>query len=209
MAQTAQSSLPILILAAGQSARMRGTDKLLEVVDGLPLLRRQAIMARLVTQGPVIVTLPPDGTDRRAAIAGLDVTPLTIPDAVTGMSASLRHGIAALSAHRAVMILLADLPDLTAQDLRGVLRAVDEVRDVSIWRGAAKNGKPGHPLVISSAHFEAFAALKGDNGGRDILASQRDKTHLVQLPGDRALRDLDTPEDWQVWRAQKTGPAQR
>jgi CTP:molybdopterin cytidylyltransferase MocA len=205
----AQSSLPILILAAGQSARMRGTDKLLQDVDGLPLLRRQAIMARSVTQGPVIVTLPPDGKDRRAAIAGVDVTPLTIPDAATGMSASLRHGIAALAAHRAVMILLADLPELEVQDLQDILQAVDEVSDASIWRGATKNGKSGHPLVISAALFQAFSGLKGDNGGRDILATQRDKTHLVPLPGDRALRDLDTPEDWQAWRAEKNGPVQR
>ena len=27
-------SLPVLILAAGQSSRMRGTDKLLEQIDG-------------------------------------------------------------------------------------------------------------------------------------------------------------------------------
>ena len=31
--------IPILILAAGASRRMRGQDKLLQVVDGMPLLR--------------------------------------------------------------------------------------------------------------------------------------------------------------------------
>ena len=39
------SNFPILILAAGQSRRMRGRDKLMEVVEGQPLIRRQAEMA--------------------------------------------------------------------------------------------------------------------------------------------------------------------
>ncbi|NBR54129.1 MAG: nucleotidyltransferase family protein, partial [Rhodobacteraceae bacterium] len=36
---------PILILAAGKSSRMRGRDKHLEEIDGVPLLRRLALAA--------------------------------------------------------------------------------------------------------------------------------------------------------------------
>ncbi|WP_370741664.1 NTP transferase domain-containing protein, partial [Pseudooceanicola lipolyticus] len=49
--------MPILLLAAGQSARMRGRDKLMERVEGRPLIRRQADIARAATSGPVIVAL--------------------------------------------------------------------------------------------------------------------------------------------------------
>lgn len=46
--------IPILILAAGASRRMCGQDKLLQVVDGMPLLRRQVLMAQ-ATGHPVCV----------------------------------------------------------------------------------------------------------------------------------------------------------
>ena len=69
-----QIDLPIIILAAGASSRMRGRDKLLELVEGDPLLRRQAQMVRDVTSGPVIVALPPMPHPRYAVLKGLDVT---------------------------------------------------------------------------------------------------------------------------------------
>lgn len=203
MAIPAKSSLPILILAAGQSARMRGADKLLEDVEGQPLLRRQAVIARAATEGPVLVTLPPPPHARWSCLSGLAVSCLTVPDAADGMSASLRRGIAALQDHPAVMILLADLPDLTAQDLASVLATVDPESDTRVWRGATEDDRPGHPLVIAQPLFAAFKALAGDNGGRDILASQQHNTRTIPLPGQRALSDLDTPEDWARWRREK------
>ena len=82
-------NLTILIPAAGTSSRMRGRDKLLEPVDGCPILRRQALLA--LGQSPdVIITLRDPDQARRAALAGLAVTILPIHNAVTGMSASIR-----------------------------------------------------------------------------------------------------------------------
>ena len=60
--------IPILILAAGQSARMRGRDKLAEPVGGVPLLRRQAAMAAEV--GDVCVALPRADHPRAALLDG-------------------------------------------------------------------------------------------------------------------------------------------
>jgi CTP:molybdopterin cytidylyltransferase MocA len=194
---------PILILAAGQSRRMRGTDKLLEEVEGVPLLRRQARNARAATRGRVIVTLPPAPHPRHDLLGALDIELLPVPDAEEGISASLRSGVAALEGAPALMILLGDLPELTETDLRRVMAAVNLESDTLIWRGATLDGKPGHPIVIRNALYDGFLGLDGDNGGRDILASKRNKMRLVKLAGDRALRDLDTPEDWSEWRAEK------
>ena len=41
---------PLLILAAGAASRMRGPDKLALKIDGVPLLRRQA-MAAIAAEG--------------------------------------------------------------------------------------------------------------------------------------------------------------
>lgn len=113
---------PILILAAGQSARMRGADKLAEKVAGEPLLHRITRMARSVSP-QVFVALPSADHPRRGLIAGLDVTALILPDAAEGMSGTLRAGVAALPDCRRFMVLLADLPALEAADLDLVLQA--------------------------------------------------------------------------------------
>lgn len=200
-------SFPILILAAGQSRRMRGRDKLLEDIDGQPLLRRQAQMARGVTSGMVIVALPPRPHPRYDVLSGLDVTALPVGDATEGMNASLRAAIIVLpQGATCVMVLLADLPDLTEKDLNTVAQSVDLYGKNRIWRGATQDGAAGHPIVFKADLFAELAVLKGDSGGREVVAAHQNQTILVPLPDARARADLDTPEQWAIWRkARQTG----
>lgn len=201
MRYSAQTDIPIIVLAAGQSKRMRGRDKLLEDIDGTPLLRHQAHKARCATRGPVFVALPPDSKDRHAALKGCDVTCVPIPDAASGMSASLKGALQHLPADaKAVMILLADLPDLTAEDLARVFSEVDLESDTLIWRGTTADGAPGHPIVFAASLFDKLRSITGDNGAAEVVRANRNLTHHVSLPDAHALRDLDTPEDWAEWR---------
>lgn len=193
--------LPILLLAAGQSRRMRGRDKLMEPIAGQPLLRRTAERALAAGIGPLLVTLPPPPHPRYAALTGLDLSAIAVPEAAEGLSASLRRGIEALPpASPAVMILLADLPDLTANDLRIVAQSFDPTSKNLIWRGASA-GIPGHPVILSRALFPELQALVGDTGAQPVLRRHSERMTLVPLPETHALCDLDTPEAWAAWRA--------
>lgn len=195
------SDIPILLLAAGASSRMRGRDKLMEEVDGVPLVTRAARIA-LATRARVFITLPPSPHPRHDALSGLPVTIAPVEEAAEGMGASIRTGISALPPDSpAVMILLADLPDLTTHDLRTVLRAVDPSSDTTIWRGATEDGAPGHPIVFAACHFPDLARLTGDEGGRSVVKAAASAVRLIPLPDRHALADLDTPEAWAAWRA--------
>ncbi len=199
-----QPTLPIIILAAGASTRMRGRDKLLEEVDGIPLIRRQAMLARRVTAGPVIIALPLAPHARYEALAGLDVTCLAVRQAPEGMGASLRaavHRLPVTCSH--VMVLLGDMPDLTEDDMNTVVQAVDLTSNTLIWRGATQDGIPGHPIIFHADLFERLKALKGDSGGRDVVRAAGKKVLHVPLPGAHARLDLDTPEAWAAWRKTK------
>lgn len=184
--------LTILIPAAGASSRMKGADKLLELVEDQPLLRRQVLMA--LPLAPVIVTLRPDDP-RALVLQDLTLTILPVPDAATGLSASLRA--AARMVRTALMILPADMPALTSADLATVIAAFDQAPQTS-HRGASANGTPGHPVILPARYLPEIMLLSGDSGARSILA--RDGVTLVPLPGDHATTDLDTPEDWARWR---------
>nr|WP_299558866.1 nucleotidyltransferase family protein [uncultured Sulfitobacter sp.] len=196
--------VPILILAAGSARRMQGRDKLLEDVDGTALLRRTVQNALAVTQAPVFVTLPPCPHPRAGAIADLNARIVEVPDAASGMNASIAAGLGALPATaHAVMIVLADMPDLTRADLRRVLDAVDLNTDSKIWRATTATGEPGHPIVFRSDIWPHLRALRGDTGARDIVRQLRSQTVWVPLPGNHARTDLDTPEAWAAWRANR------
>lgn len=193
-------TVAILIPAAGFGTRMRGADKLLQEVDGIPLLRRVVLRALAATP-LVIVTLPDVQGARARALAGLDLIRVAVPDAATGMAASLRRGASAVPKGAAVMIVPADMPDLDSDDFLRVIDTFKGTSDPVLLQGTAADGTPGHPVLFPSDCLTAFASLTGDHGAKDILKANRYRLNRVELPGNNALTDLDTPEAWEVWRA--------
>lgn len=192
--------LTIVIPAAGASSRMRGRDKLLELVDGTPLLRRAATMAGAVCPA-VIVTLRPDDAARSTVLADLEVTILIIPDAATGMAASIRAGAVAATPG-GLMILPADMPDLTSPDLQILIDAFDQSTS-RIIRATACDGTPGHPVIFPADCRADLAMITGDTGARAVLQAHQARITLIALPDQHATTDLDSPEDWAAWRAIK------
>lgn len=180
---------------------MAGADKLMEPVAGEPILAR--VVRRACATGlPVYVTLPPDRPDRAAAIAGQRVRTIVVPDAASGMAASFRAAARSCPGDRGIMTLFADMPEIGTGDLLAVAQAFEVEGGERVVRAASATGEPGQPVVFPARLVPAFAALRGDTGGREILRGE--DVLLVRLPGDRATTDLDTPEDWAAWRA-RTG----
>lgn len=192
--------IAILIPAAGASSRMRGRDKLLEEVDGAPLLRRQAQRA-MATGCHVTVTLPDHDHPRAEALAGLAVQIVAVPDAATGMSASLRRAVAHLPRGlTALVVLPADMPEIDTDDLQTVIEGFRATPFPMLQQATAEDGTPGHPVLFPADCFPALAQLTGDTGARDVLQANAHRLRRVSTPGRRALVDLDTPEAWAAWR---------
>ncbi len=194
--------IPVILLAAGQSQRMGGADKLIQKIDGVPLLRRMAQIAEPV--GPVIVALPPAPHPRYEVLKGLDVLTEPIPNASEGMNASLRGALTRVPQKAdAVMVLLSDLPELTSDDLLAVSQSMISHPHNLIWRGATNDGKPGHPVIFHHSLFPQLSELSGDSGAQAVVRNNIDRLHLQILPNQNALMDLDTPEEWAIWQAKR------
>ena len=190
---------PILILAAGKSSRMRGRDKHLEEIDGVPLLRRLALAA-LELGEPVFVALPALPHPRAEALEGLEMTLLAIPEAEEGMSGTLRSAVARLPQSEGLLLVLGDLAEIGTVEMRAVMAARADAPDKLIWRGATETGEPGHPILFDASLVPRFAELSGDGGGESLVKPLKAQTCLVPLPGRVARHDLDTPEDWDAFR---------
>lgn len=189
----------ILIPAAGASSRMRGRDKLLELVEHQPMLARQISVA-LKTGAQVVAALPPDAPDRTAIVEGMvdkRLELLIVEDADEGMSASIRAAVVFARKHQVdgLMVLLADMPEIETDDLLTLIRAFD---GNNVVRATDQSGKDGHPVIFPARLFHALSQLAGDHGARVVTVGE--EVVKIPLPGYRATTDLDTPEAWKAWR---------
>ena len=189
--------IPVLILAAGQSRRMRGADKLMQDVDSKPLLRRQIEIAAPI--GTVYVALPDLTHARATALNGTSAIPFGIAESNEGIGGTLRGAVSRMP-KGPFMLLLGDLISLLTNDLRGIIDVLDKHPDHLVWRGATPDGKGGHPIIFHESLIPEFAKLSGDTGGETIVKPLKSRTYLHLFPDNRARHDLDTPEEWAAWR---------
>ncbi|MEP2781977.1 MAG: nucleotidyltransferase family protein [Pseudoruegeria sp.] len=190
------TDLTLFMPAAGRSSRMRGTDKLMTEIDGVPLLRRQVLRA-IDSEIPVVVTVPDLDHPRAKSLADLKATILAVPDFADGMTASFRRIYEAFGAI-SLMVALPDMPDIRTSDFHQLAESYNKAPEW-IHRATAEDGTPGHPTVFPDWATQAFHTLKGDTGAKPILRAHPDRIKYHALDGKRALTDLDTPEAFAHW----------
>ena len=128
-----------------------------------------------------------------AAAAGALAEIVENPDWQSGMSTSLRAGLAAVIADTtvtAVAVALADQPRIGAEAYRRLAAAHREGAELAV---ATYGGKRGHPVLIGRSHFEEAMRMTGDEGARSLLAAH----DVVEVPCDGTgdATDVDTPAD--------------
>ncbi len=191
-----------IVLAAGASTRMGGQKLLLPMREGEPLVRlsvERLLQARL---DDVVVVLGRDAEAVGAALAGLPVRTVVNPRYAEGQATSLHAGLAALRpGTAAVVVALADqpLPDPGLVD-RLVTLQRESGRPIAVPR--YRDGR-GNPVVFAAALFAELAEVRGDQGGRGVVA--RDPVRVAELPVDAPMpSDIDT---WEDYRASPDAPA--
>lgn len=191
----------IVILAAGKSSRMRGKDKLTQRVDGVEQIRR-IVTAACATCPNVFITLPDVAHPRASYLLDLDAKIVSVPEAHLGMGRSIAAGVSALMSQDLVgaMIIPADMPEITQDDLETVLQAFAKAPR-SIVQACTASGQLGHPVVFPKSTFPALQSLSGDQGAQQIIRANLNLRKLVTLPNLNAATDLDTPEEWRDWLA--------
>lgn len=192
-------AVSILILAAGLSSRMRGADKLTKPFKGTTLLARIAAEA-LDSQADEVVAVLPRGHAKRRACLPVGVKLAEVEDETPSLSRSLAVGIAAADPSSDVMVVLADMPDVTATHMDTLIDAARIHSSKTIFRLADAQGNPGHPVLFRAQHSAALCALKGDQGARELIRRHQNEVHLVPSSDNAARVDLDTSEDWDAYR---------
>ncbi|HKX36026.1 MAG TPA: nucleotidyltransferase family protein [Rhizorhapis sp.] len=176
-----------LLLAAGRSERFGAEDKLLAPFEGRPLLHHALLMLDSFAFGRKILVC-------RAPIPALPATEFEVvltdrPSAP--LSYSIRTGLQALASEgfSAVLIALADMPNVPAAHIQALLHRFDSGHPDCVIASQA-GGSRSPPALFATALLPRLMQLEGDKGARDLLS----KGEAVQTPPG-ILLDIDSPED--------------
>jgi CTP:molybdopterin cytidylyltransferase MocA len=181
-----------IVLAAGEGRRFGGTKQLVEV-GGKPLAQHAVDTLEGAGVDEIVVV---SGHDAGAVERGI-VLPTTgrfvrNESYREGQASSLATAIHALVAgSEAAVVLMADQPGVTTEDVLGLIEAFRRTR-AAIVRLRYADG-PG-PALLSREIYAEAGHLHGDVGARVLMASHPEWVVEVPALGPVPV-DIDTPDD--------------
>lgn len=189
-----QARVAALVLAAGQSRRMGPKNKLLEPVDGVPMVAHVVDVALRSSASSVTVVTGHESERVVEALAGFDVHFVHNPDYAAGLSASLSRGLAALDSDvEAAIVCLGDMPRIEVEHVERLVAAFDPVEGRSICVPTHR-GKRGNPVLFAERFFAEMKDVRGDVGGRHLIGEYAEEVCEVEMNHVGVLTDVDSPE---------------
>lgn len=204
MQSATESSVAVVVLAAGASRRM-GRPKQLLPFQGTTLVRHAVGRALDSDCRPVVVVLGCRWREIARDLQGLAIEIALNPDWQRGMSTSIRTGLEDLQQRSAppsaIIFMTCDQPAVNGELL-------DRLADLHLRQGAELaacryKGSLAVPALFGASFYAQLTALQGDEGARSIL--RRNGSHVEAVEFPQGEFDIDRPEDLELWRQAAEG----
>ena len=182
-----------ILLAAGQSKRMLGENKLIKKIHNIPLIKHsvQNILASSIDELIIVVgyqkEIIKDTIDKDDKIKFV-----FNEDYKSGIGSSIKMGIKNLSEKTEFFfICLGDMPNIKKQTYNKII----EVKNNKEIIVPTYKGKRGNPILFSKKMKNELMLIKGDVGAKKILELNKEKIFTVPIEDDGIIIDYDTKLD--------------
>ena len=190
-----------VFLAAGESRRF-GADKLLADLRGKPLVYHslkpvlesslpQVYLVRGAHDTTLQTTIDRFFPDETKLVTVLHQHP------ERGMMSSLKLGLRTVSdSCDGAMILLADMPGLTAELIGTLLQSFNDKDTIVV---PACDGAWRHPRIIPKRYFPDFLRLGDDDSGMRVIDKYTEEVTVIDVGRSENYADIDSPGDLDVF----------
>ncbi len=195
--QTETASLSCVVLAAGSSTRMGGTDKLSLTFNQSTVL--QSTLAQVTNSGLseiIVVTAP--GSRWKSILTGSNLKIVENSLHKSGQASSIQVGLSKVNPKsQGVIFALGDQP-LIGSDIFKMLtnRYKSNLKPVTY---PVYQNRRGNPVIFDRTLWPLLMKLEGDEGGRVVIKSLgSEDVEIVHTDNKYVITDIDTPEDYQA-----------
>jgi len=183
-----------ILLAAGQSKRMNGVNKLTKEIQGIPLIKLSVknILASSINE--LIIVL---GHQKEIIEKLIDknekIKFVFNKNFESGMASSIKTGLNNLSEKtEAFFICLGDMP-MVNSDIYNQLIQSKNNKEIIV---PTYNGQQGNPILFSKSIKEKIMTIQGDVGAKKILELNKNKILNVEVGNQSIRKDFNTKDDF-------------
>jgi len=185
-----------ILLAAGQSKRMQGENKLLKKYKKNYLINH--ILKSLIKSrvNRIIVVLGHENRKiKKISLKSKKITFVVNSQYLKGISTSIKRGLKKISKKNiGFLIAHADMP-LVSKTILNTLCSALKNKNKEIFVPVYKK-KVGNPLAFKYSMIKSLKKTKGDRGAKKLIRSNKSKVQLVKMKSKSILIDFDQLKDF-------------
>ena len=183
-----------ILLAAGESKRMNGRNKLIEKVNGEPLIKHSVrnILESSIDE-LIIIVGHHSKIIKNLINKNKKIKFIFNSNYKSGIASSIKLGLKNLSEQtQGFFICLGDMPMINKEIYN---KLIMHLKNNEIVVPTFKN-KQGNPILFSNLMKDKVMMVEGDNGAKKILELHKDKIFNVDIKDLKILKDFDTQDDF-------------
>ena len=185
-----------ILLAAGQSKRMKGKNKLLLKYKRKTLINH--VLKSLIESkvNKIIIVLGHEGRKiKKIALKSKKIIFVFNSNYAKGISTSIKCGLKKISKKNiGFLITHADMP-LVSKTILNTLCSALKSKNKEIFVPVYKR-KIGNPLAFKYSMIKSLKKIKGDRGAKKLIRSNKSKVQLVKIKSKSILIDFDQLKDF-------------
>ena len=183
-----------ILLAAGQSKRMDGENKLTNEIQGVPLIKHSVKNILASSIGELIIVL---GYQKEIIEKIIDknnkIKFVFNKDFESGMASSIKTGLNNLSEKtESFFICLGDMPMVG----HGVYNQLIKSKDNKEIIVPIYKGQQGNPVLFNKSMKEKIMGITGDVGAKKILELNKDKILNIETNDQSVVKDFNTKDNF-------------
>ena len=185
-----------ILLAAGQSKRLKSENKLIKSFKGKPLINH--ILSSLIKSkvNKIIIVVGHENQKiKKITYKNKKIIFVSNLNYKKGISSSIKCGLKKISKkNKGFLITHADMP-LVSKTILNTLCSALKNKKKEIFIPVYKK-KFGNPLAFKYSMIKSFRKIKGDRGAKKLIRLNRSKVQLVKTKSKSILIDFDKLKDF-------------
>ena len=185
-----------ILLAAGQSKRLKGENKLIKKFKNKPLINHILNSLLKSKVNKIIIVLGYQKKKLKKIIKKNNKNIFTTNKKFKlGMSTSIKSGLRKISKKdKGFIIVQSDMPFIKTSDINKIYNSIEKGR--TLVHALKFKNKVGNPIGFDISVINKFKKIKGDVGAKFMVKRLKKNTNFIKVSSKRIFKDFDLKKDF-------------
>ena len=185
-----------ILLAAGQSKRMKSENKLIKLYKNKPLINYSLNVLTKSKVNKIIIVLGHQHKELKKIIKKNKKIIFTYnKNYKKGMASSIKIGLKKISKNdKGFIIAQSDMPFVKQSDINKICRSINSKK--FLIHALKYKNRVGNPIGFDSSLIKKFKNIKGQFGAKFMVKRLKNRTNFINTSSLKSFKDFDKVSDF-------------